>query len=433
MVDSATQRFARLEARFASVLRHPVCQELRRTLGQRPCHLVGGALRDTALGRPFRDLDAVVAGGGAEVADGLAARLGCRSIKVGGHRFAAYRVTRQGFPIDIWDRGTVSLEADLRRRDFTIHSFALDLHSGALRDPFSGLQDLLLGKLRMTSAEAFADDPLRVMRLCRFASQLVDFHTDPATRARARDSAADLVGVAKERIRTEIEETLAQTGAAIAAELWIDLRVFPEALLHYSLEPPARHSLAVELLRSWRVLERTAADLPLASDLTSARTALLLLQLNAVASLDSASALETLRQRNLVTKARSQQVFRLLEAARLPAGESQQRWYLHRLGDLWPAAVSLSDALVDQETDVEHRSARIAQVIALATQKSHEIFDPPGLISGEDLQRHLAIEPGPALGRLLGLVRRRQIEGTITTRAGALAAAARLYAANGQD
>lgn len=425
--DSGLQH---LQAGFASLLHRPTCRLLREILGHKPCHLVGGALRDLALGKPIRDLDIVVAGDGAAVADELAARLGSRSIRLGGHRFAAYRVTRQDAPIDIWDRGAVSLHADLRRRDFTIHSFALDLHTGALHDPYSGIDDLMRKRLRTTTPEAFVDDPLRVLRLCRFAAQIGGSRIDPDTLNQARDSVQDLPGMACERIRTEIELTLSQPRAASGVELWIDLQIVPGILLDTSLSPHLRLRLQTELTRALRALEQAAAALPVTSDLTRARLALLLIQLDRSANLERAAALESLEQHGFVTKAMSRQVSRLLDAGDLPAGEAPQRWFLHRLRELWPEAVSLYVAMASERAKVEPQSGVLRQVIELATQRAEEVFDPPRLISGKDLQRHLDLEPGAQLGRLLGAIRRQQIEGAITTRAGALDLAVELLAAD---
>ena len=428
MVDAANKRLADLELRFADLLRVPVCQWLREILGSQPCHLVGGALRDVALGQQLRDLDIVVAGDGAGVADRLADRLGSRSIQLGGHRFAAYRVPRAGSPIDIWDRGAVSLEADLRRRDFTIHSFALNLHTGATYDPFSGLEDLLNGRLRMTSSNSFADDPLRILRLCRFAAQLTEFRVDPATRDQARESVGDLTGVAAERIRSEIELVMGQSNGLTAAQLWIDLHVLPEALLHCSLSSATRRSFRHNLSRSWKGFERAAAKLPTASDLSSGRLALILSWLDESGCGPGHQSLETLQQQGFVTNATARQVSKLLDTGELPVAEPQQRWFLHHSGELWPVAVSLATAVTDQQTGTDPQAAILTRIIELATRWPEEIFDPPGLISGKDLQQHLFIAPGPLLGRVLAAIRRRQIEGTITTRERALEVAAQLLA-----
>lgn len=431
MPDSAEKDLAVWTARFASLLHRPTCQLLREVLGQRPCHLVGGALRDLALGQSAHDLDVVVAGGGAAVADRLAERLGSRSIRLGGDRFAAYRVTRQGSPIDIWDRGGAPLEADLRRRDFTIHSFALDLHTGALQDPFSGLDDLARSRLRMTTPEAFADDPLRILRLCRFAAQLEGFRIESATRTQAREAVQDLEGIASERIRTEVELTLSQAHLAPAAELWLELRIVPERLLQASLRPDLHLRLLTELPRALRRLERAAESLPVTARLASARLALVLIQLGGVGSASAAASLESLLRQGFVTKATSRQVARLLALGTLPAVEPKLRWYLHQAGELWPEALSLAAALAESATRATSRPAQMTLAIDLATQRSEEIFDPPVLITGKDLLQQLNLEAGEQLGRILAAIRQRQIEGTITTRAGALELAGQLLSADG--
>lgn len=430
MVGSADKKLEDFKARLAELHGNPSCQVLREVLQNRPCHLVGGALRDAALGHRLRDFDVVVAGDGAGVANRLADRLGSRPIRMGGHRFAAYRVPNAGSPIDIWDRGAVGLDADLHRRDFTIHSLALDLHTGVVYDPFSGLEDLVRGRLRMTSSESFADDPLRVLRLCRFAAQLAEFRLDPATRDQARESVGDLTGVASERIRSELELTLELANSVIAAELWIELGVVPEALLRGSLSPSAGRSLQNDLSRSWSIFERTAAGLTPTRDLPSGRLALILILLDRSGCGSAHGAIESLQQQGFVTKATSRQVSQLLDTSEIPIAEPQQRWFLHRSGILWPVAVSLVTAAAYQQTSVGPNSASFAQIVELATRCPDEIFNPPGLISGEDLQQRLSIEPGPHLGRILAAIRRRQIEGTITSRRRALEVAAQLRAAD---
>jgi tRNA nucleotidyltransferase/poly(A) polymerase len=431
MPVSAEKDLAVWTARFSSLLHRPTCQLLREVLGHRPCHLVGGVLRDLALGQSAHDLDIVVAGDGAAVADRLAERLGSRSIRLGGDRFAAYRVTRQGSPIDIWDRGAAPLEADLRRRDFTIHSFALDLHSGALQDPFSGLDDLARSRLRMTTPEAFADDPLRILRLCRFAAQLEGFRIESATRTQAREAVPDLEGIASERIRTEIELTLSQTHIAPAAELWLELRIVPEELLQASLEPELHRHLQAELSRTLRRLEKTAESLPVTARLASARLALVLIQLGRIGSASAAASLESLVRQGFVAKATARQVARLLALGTLPTVEPKLRWFLHQAGELWPDALSLAAALEESSTGATGRSAQMTRAIHLATQRAAEIFDPPALITGKDLLLQLNLEAGEQLGRILAAIRQQQIEGTITTRAGALELAGQLLTADG--
>ena len=154
-----------------SLRRHRAVRGLVRVTGGE-CHLVGGVLRDRLLGLPVKDLDAVVAGGGEEVAVRLAAELPARLVRLGGKEFAAYRLVARRWVLDLWDRAEVSLEADLARRDFTVNSIAWAPAGGGLTDPFGGLDDLGRRLLRATTAASFIGDPLRVLRLPRFLVQL---------------------------------------------------------------------------------------------------------------------------------------------------------------------------------------------------------------------------------------------------------------------
>jgi poly(A) polymerase len=102
-----------------------------------------------------------------------------------------------------------SLEGDLRRRDFTVNSMAVQLPSMEFVDPFGGLDDLVDGVLRTPSAatESFSDDPLRMMRAARFAAQL-GFDVAPEALA-AMTAMAERIGiVAAERVRVELVKTL---------------------------------------------------------------------------------------------------------------------------------------------------------------------------------------------------------------------------------
>src|SRR5947209_4212514 len=146
---------------FRLLLHQPVVRALLDACGPVECHLVGGVLRDRALGLPTHDLDAIVAGGkGREIAGRLAASLPARLVLLGGKEFAAYRLVGADLTVDLWDREAAPLHADLARRDFTVNSFALDARSGEVIDPFGGVTDLQRRLLRATTPESFAGDPL---------------------------------------------------------------------------------------------------------------------------------------------------------------------------------------------------------------------------------------------------------------------------------
>ncbi len=182
-------------------------------------YLVGGAIRDELLGLPVADRDWVVTG--ATEADMLAegyVRVG-RDFPVFLHpqtheEYALARVERKTAPghkgFSATTRG-VTLEQDLGRRDFTINAIARAT-DGTIIDPYGGCDDLAGHTLRHVGS-AFSEDPLRVLRLARFAARLAPFNFQiaPETRLLARKmvDGGDLAELSVERIYTELYKAVA--------------------------------------------------------------------------------------------------------------------------------------------------------------------------------------------------------------------------------
>jgi tRNA nucleotidyltransferase (CCA-adding enzyme) len=142
-------------------------------------YVVGGAVRDELLGLPLKDRDYVVVGATPE-------EMARRGFKPVGKDFPVFLhpQTKEEYALARTERKSgrgykgftvhaapdVTLEDDLRRRDLTINAMAKDLDSGVLIDPFHGKQDLEKKILRHVS-EAFAEDPVRILRVARFAAR----------------------------------------------------------------------------------------------------------------------------------------------------------------------------------------------------------------------------------------------------------------------
>ena len=157
-------------------------QAARTALAGRRAWLVGGAVRDRTLGRSTMDVDVVVDGDSAEAARAVARAAGRAPCFALSEDFGAWRVVARdrSWQIDIEPLRGGSLEADLALRDFTVNAIAEPIEGGAPIDPLGGLADLEAHRLRMAGPGAFADDPLRVLRLARVAIEL-DLEPEAAT------------------------------------------------------------------------------------------------------------------------------------------------------------------------------------------------------------------------------------------------------------
>lgn len=156
-------------------------------------YVVGGAVRDALLGRPAADRDWVVVGATPEQLVAAGYKPVGRDFPVflhpqTGEEVALARTERKSAPgyhgFTFHADPAVTLEDDLRRRDLTVNAIA-QAEDGTLVDPFGGRRDLEAGVLRHVS-EAFAEDPVRLLRLARFAARFTGFTVAPETMALCR-------------------------------------------------------------------------------------------------------------------------------------------------------------------------------------------------------------------------------------------------------
>jgi tRNA nucleotidyltransferase (CCA-adding enzyme) len=209
--------------------------------GRPGVHLVGGAVRDLKLGRdPGTDLDLVIEGDPRPVAAELGPpaaihdRFGTVTVVRGGHEWDLARARRERYPQPgaLPEVTPASLEEDLRRRDFTVNTFALELASGAERSVPGAEDDLAAGALRVLHDGSFRDDPTRLLRLARYAGRL-RFAPEGRTRELVSEAVAGgaLATVSPERVGTELRlaarepEPLPVFG--VLRELGIDAAIAP--------------------------------------------------------------------------------------------------------------------------------------------------------------------------------------------------------------
>ena len=198
--------------------------------------LVGGPVRDAFLGRPLNDLDFTTSARPDEIerivkplADAtwdvgrefgtIAAKFGEDVVEITTYRADSYDGVSRKPTVSFGD----NLDEDLVRRDFTVNAMALRLSGGVLVDPHGGLEDLLAGRLKTPSAAevSFADDPLRMMRACRFVAQL-GFRISLDTASAMVELAPRILDISAERIRDELVRMLATENPRPGVEIFVD-------------------------------------------------------------------------------------------------------------------------------------------------------------------------------------------------------------------
>lgn len=383
--------------------------------------LVGGALRDALLGRPWSDVDWLV-----DDAQRAAREL---AVRTGGHAFALdpvrghWRVVTGDRTIDLTPlRGPV--ERDLARRDFTVNALALG-PEGPI-DPLGGRDDLADRRLVAAGPGALTDDPLRGLRGVRLAAAL-DLQWDTGTRAQAADAAhairaGELATPAAERMRDELTLILhvARPGDALtdAHELgWLEL-LLPELVAGEGLEHGGFHHLDV-LRHQLEALQRLATGFPDAD--VPLRLATLLHDVGKPSCLErdelgrtrfyghadagaqiTGRALRRLRYER-ATGARAAELVRR-HMLPLPKNEREARRFVHRRRALLPDLLELMIAdresargrLSSAGTRRAYRSA-LARVLALLEERPPE----PPLLDGDEVMRLLDVGPGPRVGEAL--------------------------------
>lgn len=403
-------------ARVAALASTPLARALVAAARGTRALLVGGALRDAALGRPVGDLDAVVARDGEEIATRLARALDGRAIRLAPGRFAAWRVAAPGAEIDLWDLEGGGIDADLARRDLTVNALALDLATGALLDPHGALHDLEHRRLRAVRLATFAEDPLRVLRLARFAVALDGFTIDGESAAAARHAAAGLDHVAGERIRDELAALCALVRPAAAQAALAEVGAFPGLWQGFPPSPAAARGAdaAAEAFLRFEAAGRRLAttDAPPAGWL-AAEHALRITFTVPAGGRDAA--LSRLERRLVVSRdeARSARALAAAAPAVPPRGAALAR-LLWRHGERWQAGLALACAL-GRPGSAAAWAAALDEARAEVGRRGAALLSPRPLVGGDEAARLLGVVPGPRLGAALRALVDAQVVGQVTT------------------
>jgi len=233
-------------------IQHPIFKIIAEASAEQivDAYVIGGYVRDIVLNRPCKDIDVVAIGSGIDLANAVAKKIG-KGTKVTVFKnfgtamlnYKEYEIEFVGARKESYDRGSRkpivedgTLEDDQNRRDFTINALAISLNKhnfGELLDPFDGLKDIKNKTLKtpLDPDITYSDDPLRMMRAIRFATQL-NFTINKDSLKSIEKNKERIKIVSKERIIEELNKVIACSTPSIGFKILFDTGlleiIFPE-------------------------------------------------------------------------------------------------------------------------------------------------------------------------------------------------------------
>lgn len=422
------------------------------------CYLIGGYVRDLLLQRPSKDIDVVVVGSGIDMAKAVAQKLGKNTHVSIFKTYGTAQVKNRQYELEfvgarresyqqesrnpIVEDGT--LEEDQNRRDFTINALAICLNKarfGELIDPFGGISDLEQKILRtpLNPDITFSDDPLRMLRAIRFATQL-DFRIADDTLDAITRNSQRITIITKERVLDELNKIMAAQNPSIGFRLLDKCEllpiVFPEMAALKGVEKRGNRAHKDNFDHTLKVLDNLASK----SDDLWLRWSALLHDIGKPATkLWDEQQGWTFRNHNFVGSKMVPSIFKRLK---LPLGDpmkfvqkmvllhmrpivlsesevtdSAVRRLLFEAGDDIDALMTLCES--DITSNNMEKVKRFSQNFQLVRVKLKEIeekdrvrnFQPP--VNGEEIMRLFGLEPCGVIGELKVQIKDAILDGII--------------------
>jgi|WetSurMetagenome_2_1015567.scaffolds.fasta_scaffold13161_2 poly(A) polymerase len=452
---------ARIEQAIQS---HPLLGPILEGAGssEEPVYLVGGALRDMALGLDPKDLDFATARP-YDMALKYAERFDSRVVSLGKEATSTYRIPLEGFSLDWVGLAGGTIEEDLRRRDFTVNAIAYDPDHDRFLDPLNGFADLEARQVRMGSASAFDQDPARIVKAFRMVAQLDGFELEPDTAAALASQRDMIVDVVPERLHVELERLFQARRASQAVRLMAGTGVlfvlFPELKPLAGLEQNDYHHADVldHTLLALEACDGEPSWLPRIGLRPFSVEAMEILRLSALLhdvgkadtrSVDAAgkvhfyghskpsaekarAALRRLKYSNAVSEAVADLCLnhlRPLAQIKTVPRRTAVRRLIHSMGDRLQLLLALAYADKsaargrDLDANLRDLEAYSKEVLAVAAEEGQNLRRLPKLVSGLEAVDILGMQrPGPDLGLALDALMERQVDGVITERPQAVA------------
>lgn len=378
-----------------------------------PAYIVGGAVRDGILGRKreYLDLDFVLPGDAVGVARNVAKHHQAGFVLLDAEREIA-RVVFPEATADFAKQEGETLEVDLHRRDFTINAIAYNPYTQEIIDPLKGCEDIKAGILRMISPDNLRDDPLRLLRAYRQASQL-GFTIEATTQATICSLAPYVSSLAAERVRVEISYMLTSPrGTPWLKKAWEDdllLPFFKNATPEGVAKLMEVDKAASLLAQTWTELgekfSQYVRDTLKTTWLGIAKLATLVSPEPEVAELELQNLTYSRAEIKAVTTA-----LRLLKQLKKPEMSLREQFFFFQTAaDVFPTTAILFVA------DNNSRVGGIAPLITRYLDPDDLVSHPTQLVSGKDIILYLKIPSSPLIGELLTEIKVAQAEGKVST------------------
>ena len=424
----------------------------------RECYAVGGCVRDFFLERPSKDIDFVTVGSGIELAEIVAERLGKGTHLCVFPNFGTAQVKRRDIELEFvgarresYDRNSRkpvvedgTLEEDLSRRDFTVNALAICVNAGRfgeLIDLFGGLADMERRILRtpLDPDITFSDDPLRMMRAIRFATQL-EFTIYPETFEAIRRNAERIRIISHERVIDELMKIMQSARPSIGWDLLLKSGllqiIFPELAAMKGVEVVKGRGHKDNFYHTLAVLDNVAAK----SDNVWLRWAALMHDIAKPVTkrwdektgwtfhnhnfIGAKMVPRIFRRMRLPQDAKMKYVAKLVELHMRPIAlvedevtDSAVRRLINDAGDDLEDLMALCEADITSKNQEKVR--RILENFALVRQKMVDLnerdhirnFKPP--VDGNEIMETFGITGGPLIGTIKSTIKNAILDGLI--------------------